>query len=42
MLEARELTKTYDGFTALDALTLKVDRGDVYCLLGATARARPR
>ena len=40
MLEARDLTKTYDGFTALDALTLKVERGDVYCLLGANGAGK--
>jgi ABC-2 type transport system ATP-binding protein len=40
MLEARELTKTYDGVTALDALTLKVERGDVYCLLGANGAGK--
>jgi ABC-2 type transport system ATP-binding protein len=40
MLEARDLTKRYDGITALDALTLKVDRGDVYCLLGANGAGK--
>jgi ABC-2 type transport system ATP-binding protein len=40
MLEARELTKTYDGVVALDALTLKVEPGEVYCLLGANGAGK--
>jgi ABC-2 type transport system ATP-binding protein len=40
MLEAHGLTKTYDGVTALDALTLKVDPGEVYCLLGANGAGK--
>lgn len=34
MLEAIHLSKEYDGQPALTGLTLKVDSGEVYCLLG--------
>jgi ABC-2 type transport system ATP-binding protein len=34
MLEARALTKIYNGVTALDALDLTVPGGEVFCLLG--------
>ncbi len=34
MLEARGLTKTYQGVTALDHLDLQVRNGEVFCLLG--------
>jgi ABC-2 type transport system ATP-binding protein len=40
MLEAQGLTKKYDGVVALDALTMKVDRGEVYCLLGANGAGK--
>src|SRR5687768_2259221 len=40
MLEARELTKKYDGVTALDSLVLKVEPGEVYCLLGANGAGK--
>lgn len=33
-LEARALTKRYVGHTALDALTLAIAPGEIYCLLG--------
>ena len=35
MLEAINLTKRYNGATALDALDLKIEPGEVFCLLGA-------
>lgn len=34
MLEARLLTKSYQGVTALDHLDLRVSGGEVFCLLG--------
>ncbi len=34
MLEVKHLTKTFDGFKALDDLTLTVPRGSVYGLVG--------
>jgi ABC-2 type transport system ATP-binding protein len=40
MLEAKALTKRYDGVTALDALTLTVAPGDVFCLLGANGAGK--
>jgi ABC-2 type transport system ATP-binding protein len=40
MLEAQGLTKKYDDVVALDALTMKVDRGEVYCLLGANGAGK--
>jgi ABC-2 type transport system ATP-binding protein len=40
MLEARTLTKRYNGVTALDALTLTVAPGDVFCLLGANGAGK--
>jgi ABC-2 type transport system ATP-binding protein len=40
LLEAQGLTKKYDDVTALEGLTLKVDRGEVYCLLGANGAGK--
>jgi len=40
MLEAQSLTKRYNGVTALDALTLTVAPGDVFCLLGANGAGK--
>ena len=40
MLEAIELTKNYNGTTALDALNLNIEAGDVYCLLGANGAGK--
>ena len=34
MIEVRDLTKKFDGFTALDAATLTVPKGSVYGLVG--------
>ncbi len=34
MLEALNLTKTYDGVSAVDHLNLKIEPGEVFCLLG--------
>src|ERR687897_1268585 len=40
MLETIGLTKRYNGNTALDNLTLRVDPGEVFCLLGANGRGK--
>lgn len=40
MLEAKALTKKYQDVTALDALTLHVAPGDVFCLLGANGAGK--
>lgn len=40
MLEAKNLTKRYNGVTALDTLTLTVAPGDVFCLLGANGSGK--
>lgn len=40
MLEAIRLTKRYHDNTALDALSLKVEAGEVYCLLGANGAGK--
>ena len=34
MIEVRQLTKTFDGFKALDNLSLTVPKGAVYGLVG--------
>ena len=40
MLEARALTKDYNGVKALDALTVTIAPGDVFCLLGANGAGK--
>ena len=41
MIEARNLTKRYeDDLLALDALNLKVNPGEIYCLLGANGAGK--
>jgi ABC-2 type transport system ATP-binding protein len=40
MLEATQLTKRYNGVTALDTLDLRVDAGEVFCLLGANGAGK--
>lgn len=40
MLEAIHLTKAYSGTTALDALNLKIEPGEVFCLLGANGAGK--
>jgi len=40
MLEARDLTKTYGGHTALDRLNLRIEPGEVFCLLGANGAGK--
>lgn len=40
MLEAKELSKNYQGQRALDALDLKIEPGEVFCLLGANGAGK--
>jgi ABC-2 type transport system ATP-binding protein len=40
MLEANRLTKKYGDFIALNDLTLKVNPGEIYCLLGANGAGK--
>ncbi|WP_337177714.1 ABC transporter ATP-binding protein [Paludisphaera sp.] len=40
MLEAVDLTKTYNGTAALDALSLTIAPGEVFCLLGANGAGK--
>lgn len=40
MLEAIGLTKSYNGQIALDRLDLKINRGEVFCLLGANGAGK--
>jgi ABC-2 type transport system ATP-binding protein len=40
MLEAIDLTKRYPGAIALDHLTLRVEPGEVFCLLGANGAGK--
>ena len=41
MIEAKNLSKRYeDDVLALDALDLKVNPGEIYCLLGANGAGK--
>jgi ABC-2 type transport system ATP-binding protein len=40
MLEAIDLTKRYNGATALDHLNLTIEPGEVFCLLGANGAGK--
>lgn len=40
MLQATELSKSYNGRTALDRLNLLVEPGEVFCLLGANGAGK--
>ncbi|MBL8187251.1 MAG: ATP-binding cassette domain-containing protein, partial [Acidobacteria bacterium] len=40
MLEAVNLSKHYNGNAALDALNLKIEPGEVFCLLGANGAGK--
>ena len=40
MLKATNLTKKYGNFTALNALNLLVEGGDIFCLLGANGAGK--
>lgn len=40
MLKTTDLTKKYGTFTALDALNLEIEKGEIYCLLGANGAGK--
>ena len=40
MLEAIDLSRSYNGTVALDRLNLKIDAGEVFCLLGANGAGK--
>jgi ABC-2 type transport system ATP-binding protein len=40
MLEAQQLTKRYEGAVALHPLDLKVEAGEIFCLLGANGAGK--
>ncbi len=40
MVQTQQLTKKYGSFTALNSLDLKIDTGEIYCLLGANGAGK--
>ena len=40
MLEVIELSKIYNGDVALNALNLSIQRGEIFCLLGANGAGK--
>ena len=40
MIEAINLTKEFPGLVALDSLNLKIEAGEIYCLLGANGAGK--
>ena len=42
MIETRDLTKTFDNFTAVDSLNLKIEKGEFLAFLDRTEQARQR
>ncbi|MFM8834278.1 MAG: ATP-binding cassette domain-containing protein, partial [Cytophagales bacterium] len=40
MLEAINLSKIYDGRTALNGINFKITPGSIYCLLGANGAGK--
>jgi ABC-2 type transport system ATP-binding protein len=40
MLEAINLSKSYNGTVALDSLTLRIEPGEIFCLLGANGAGK--
>jgi len=40
MLKAIDLSKRYNGTTALDSLNLNIEAGEIYCLLGANGAGK--
>lgn len=40
MLQTRNLTKKYNGTTALNNLNLSVEKGEIFCLLGANGAGK--
>jgi ABC-2 type transport system ATP-binding protein len=42
MLRLENIRKTFDSTLAVDGLSLEIEKGEVFGLLGPTARARRR
>lgn len=42
ILETRNLTKGFKGFTAVDRVNLQIQRGHIHALIGPMVRAKPR
>ena len=42
MIETRDLTKTFDNFTAVDSLNLKIEKGEFLVFSDQTEQARQR
>ena len=40
MLDAINLSKHYNGTVALDGLNLKIEQGEIFCLLGANSAGK--
>lgn len=40
MIITKELSKKYNGYTALNNLTLNINEGDIFCLLGANGAGK--
>ena len=40
-IAVRNVTKRYGNFTAVDDLSFEVERGEIFAMLGPTARAKP-
>lgn len=41
MIKVNNVTKTFDGFRALDGLTMTVEQGSIYGLVGPNGAASP-
>ncbi len=42
MIETKDLTKTFDNFTAVDSLNLKIEKGEFFGLLGPNGAGKQR
>ena len=40
MIETRDLTKTFDNFTAVDSLNLKIEKGEFCVIVGASGAGK--
>lgn len=41
LLTVRNMTKRFGGLTAVDDVSITVNRGEIYGLIGPTAREKP-